>query len=386
MADKNDDVLGDLLDPKKLLEQLRECETKQFKNAIDLLQECEERHRRNEKKLSRLTIAASAGGALVGQEAVKEAGAIVETLDSVISGDVSAIQDVAEGAGFDPASIGLSVDENGNVVLPGGFFGGAFGAGGNGFGNLGVNPEKANPTTEDEEDATDEDEEKGKEEEEEEEGEEEEEEEESEEEEEEESEEEEDEDEEEDEEEDKEEEEEEEQEEEEEEQEEEEKEEQQEQEQEQEQQQDTPEPDPPSSDQSASIPSLPDNTQETNLLDYFEEALALTEMEAFDNIIQDTPNLLEELPAILRSRKPDAGEVIVGDYDTNDPTPPIVIDEEVDVTEEVIETVEVPASPIDPYIPPIAGVPIPEPGVLGIVILVAWFCAGWSFKRRRDKD
>ena len=386
MADKNDDVLGDLLDPKKLLEQLRDCETKQFKNAIDLLQECEERHRRNEKKLSRLTIAASAGGALVGQEAVKEAGAIVETLDSVISGDVSAIQDVAEGAGFDPASIGLSVDENGNVVLPGGFFGGAGGAGGNGFGNLGVNPEKANPTTEDEEDATDEDEEKGKEEEEEEEGEEEEEEEESEEEEEEESEEEEDEDEEEDEEEDKEEEEEEEQEEEEEEQEEEEKEEQQEQEQEQEQQQDTPEPDPPSSDQSASIPSLPDNTQETNLLDYFEEALALTEMEAFDNIILDTPNLLEELPAILRSRKPDAGEVIVGDYDTNDPTPPIVIDEEVDVTEEVIETVEVPASPIDPYIPPIAGVPIPEPGVLGIVILVAWFCAGWSFRRRRDKD
>ena len=373
MADKNDDVLGDLLDPKKLLEQLRECETKQFKNAIDLLQECEERHRRNEKKLSRLTIAASAGGALVGQEAVKEAGAIVETLDSVISGDVSAITDVAEGAGFDPASIGLSVDENGNVVLPGGFFGGAGGAGGNGFGNLGVNPEKANPTTEDEEDATDEDEEKGKEEEEEEEGEEEEEEEESEEEEEEESEEEEDEDEEEDEEEDKEEEEEE--------QEEEEKEEQQEQEKEPEQQQDTPEPDPPSSDQSASIPSLPDNTQETNLLDYFEEALALTEMEAFDNIIQDTPNLLEELPAILRSRTPDTSEVIVGDYETNDPTPPIVIDEIAEIVEEAGESVEVPDSPL----PPLAGIGIPEPGVFGLFIVAAWFCTGWSFRRRRDK-
>jgi hypothetical protein len=63
-----------------------------------------------------------------------------------------------------------------------------------------------------------------------------------------------------------------------------------------------------------------------------------------------------------------------------------VIDEEVDVIEDVIETVEVPASPIDPYIPPIAGVPIPEPGVLSVVILVAWFCAGWSFRRRRDKD
>ena len=53
-------------------------------------------------------------------------------------------------------------------------------------------------------------------------------------------------------------------------------------------------------------------------------------MEAIDTLF-DTPNLLEELPAILRSRKPDAGEVIVRDYETNDPTPPIVIDEEVDV-------------------------------------------------------
>ena len=382
MADKNDDVLGDLLDPKKLLEQLRDCETKQFKNAIDLLQECEERHRRNEKKLSRLTIAASAGGALVGQEAVKEAGAIVETLDSVISGDVSAIQDVAEGAGFDPASIGLSVDENGNVVLPGGFFGGAGGAGGNGFGNLGVNPEKANPTTEDEEDATDEDEEKGKEEEEEE-AEEEEEEEESEEEEEEESEEEEDEDEEEDEEEDKEEEEEEEQEEEEEEeQEEEEKEEQQEQEPEPEPEQDTPEPDPPSSDQSASIPSLPDNTEETIIKDFFED-VALAEMEQVDALF-DTPNLIEEIPAILRSRKPDTSDEIVRIDEGNNQPPPIIIDEEVDVIEEVIETVEVPASPIDPYIPPIAGVPIPDPGVLGVFLIAAWFCTGWSFRRRKD--
>ena len=388
MSKLEDEGLKALLDPKSLLEQLRACETKQFTNAIDLLEQCEERHRRNEKKLSRLTIAASAGGALVGQEAVKEVGEITGIIEQVVSGDVSAIGDAASGLGFDPSQLGLQVGPNGEIVLPGGMmgaFGGLNGAGAGGQGVGANNPEKATPTTEDDEDASDEDEEKGKEEEEEE-SEEEEEEEESEEEEEEESEEEEDEDEEEDEEEDKEEEEEEEQEEEEEEQEEEEKEEQQEQEQEQEQQQDTPEPDPPSSDQSASIPSLPDNTQETNLLDYFEEALALTEMEAFDNIIQDTPNLLEELPAILRSRKPDAGEVIVGDYDTNDPTPPIVIDEEVDVTEEVIETVEVPASPIDPYIPPMAGVPIPEPGVLGIVILVAWFCAGWSFKRRRDKD
>jgi len=385
MSKLEDEGLKALLDPKSLLEQLRACETKQFTNAIDLLEQCEERHRRNEKKLSRLTIAASAGGALVGQEAVKEVGEITGIIEQVVSGDVSAIGDAAEGLGFNPAQLGLQVGPNGEIVLPGGMmgaFGGAGGAGSGAGNGVGANAEKATPTTEDEEDATDEDEEKGKKEEEEEEAEEEEEEESEEEEEEESEEEEEDEDEEEDEEEeDKEEEEEEEQEEEEEEeQEEEEKEEQQEQEKEPEQQQDTPEPDPPSSDQSASIPSLPDNTQETNLLDYFEEALALTEMEAFDNIILDTPNLLEELPAILRSRTPDSGEVIVGDYETNDPTPPIVIDEIDEIVEEAGESVEVPDSPL----PPLAGIGIPEPGVFGLFIVAAWFCTGWSFRRRRE--
>ena len=96
MADKNDDVLQDLLDPKKLLEQLRECETKQFKNAIDLLQECEERHRRNEKKLSRLTIASSAGAAIIGKEAAEEVGTYVTTVESILTGDVGAISDAAE--------------------------------------------------------------------------------------------------------------------------------------------------------------------------------------------------------------------------------------------------------------------------------------------------
>ena len=365
--EKVDEALKDLLDPKKLLEQLRECETKQFKNAIDLLQECEERHRRNEKKLSRLTIAASAGGALVGQEAVQEVGTFVETFDQILTGDVSA---VTEATGIDASSIGFNVDENGNLILPGGFFGGAGGAGGGAGNGVGANPEKATPTTEDEEDSTDEDEEKGKKDkEEEEEAEEEEEESEEEEEESEEEEEEEDEDEEEEDEE------------------EEEKEQEEQQEEEQEQEQETPEPDPPSQDQSASIPSIPDNTEETNLLDYFEADFALTEMEAIETLIQDTPDLLENLPAILRSRKPDAGEVIVGDYNTNDPTPPVVVDEE--VVEEVVETIEVPASPLDdpytpPYIPPIAGVPIPEPGVLGLLIIGAWFCTGWSFRRRRD--
>ena len=104
-------------------------------------------------------------------------------------------------------------------------------------------------------------------------------------------------------------------------------------------------------------------------------------MEAFDNIIQDTPNLLEELPAILRSRTPDTSEVIVGDYETNDPTPPIVIDEIAEIVEEAGESVEVPDSPL----PPLAGIGIPEPGVFGLFLVAAWFCTGWSFRRRRDK-
>ena len=118
------------------MEQLRECETKQFKSAIDLLEECEERHRRNEKKLSRLTIAASAGGALVGQEAVNEIGQIVGVIDGVVSGDTEAISEAASGIGLDPAAMGMQVGPNGEIVFPGlGGFGGGFGGvGGSGSG------------------------------------------------------------------------------------------------------------------------------------------------------------------------------------------------------------------------------------------------------------
>jgi hypothetical protein len=72
--------------------------------------------------------------------------------------------------------------------------------------------------------------------------------------------------------------------------------------------------------------------------------------------------------------------VIVGDYETNDPTPPIVIDEIAEVVEEAGESVEVPDSPL----PPLAGIGIPEPGVFGLFIIAAWFCTGWSFRRRRN--
>ena len=349
MSKNEDDALKDLLDPKSLLEQLRECETKQFKSAIDLLQECEERHRRNEKKLSRLTIAASAGGALVGQEAVNEIGQIVGVIDGVVSGDTEAISEAASGIGLDPAAMGMQVGPNGEIVFPGlGGFGGGFGGvGGSGSGVGSQNAEKATPTTEDEEDSKDEDEKGKKDKDKEEEAEEEEKEEETEEEEEEESEDEE----------------------------EEEEEEQQEdeQEQEQEQEQDTPEPDPPSSDQSASIPSLPDNTQETELIDYFEEAAALAEMEEMEALFE-TPNIIEDIPAILRSRRPDTSEEVVDIADPISP-PPIIIDEEVEV-DEIVESVEVPASPVDPYVPPLAGIGIPAPGFLSILIVFGLLTMG----------
>ena len=151
MSKTEDDGLKDLLDPKSLLEQLRECETKQFTNAIDLLEQCEERHRRNEKKLSRLTIAASAGGALVGQEAVQEVGQIVGVIDGVVSGDTEAISEAASGIGLDPAAMGMQVGPNGEIVFPGlggfGFGGGGVGANGGAGTGFGVIPEKESPST-----------------------------------------------------------------------------------------------------------------------------------------------------------------------------------------------------------------------------------------------
>lgn len=103
--------------------------------------------------------------------------------------------------------------------------------------------------------------------------------------------------------------------------------------------------------------------------------------------IPDTPNLIESIPAILNSRQPQPGEVIVGDYETNDPLPPQTLDEpEVIVIPE--EDVYVPESPITdpPYDPPIlpmqqAG--IPEPGIL-LALFIPYI---WQVitKRRRKK-
>ena len=97
----------------------------------------------------------------------------------------------------------------------------------------------------------------------------------------------------------------------------------------------------------------------------------MEEMEA----LFETPNLIEDIPAILRSRKPDTSEEIVDIVDPTSP-PPIIIDEEVEV-DEIIEGVEVPASPVDPYVPPMQEANmIPAPGFLSILIVFGLLTMG----------
>ena len=85
--------------------------------------------------------------------------------------------------------------------------------------------------------------------------------------------------------------------------------------------------------------------------------------------IPDTPNLIESIPAILNSRQPQPGEVIVGDYETNDPLPPQTLDDQEVIIIDEEEDVYVPESPVTdpPYDPsPIVleANMIPEPGIL----------------------
>ena len=69
-------------------------------------------------------------------------------------------------------------------------------------------------------------------------------------------------------------------------------------------------------------------------------------MEEMEALIE-TPNIIEDIPAILRSRRPDTSEEIVNIVDPINTPPPIVIDEIVEEAGESTE-VEVPASPLPP--------------------------------------
>ena len=104
--------------------------------------------------------------------------------------------------------------------------------------------------------------------------------------------------------------------------------------------------------------------------------------------IPDTPNLIESIPAILNSRQPQPGEVIVGDYETNDPLPPQTLDDQEVIIVDEEEDVYVPESPVTdpPYDPsPIVleANMIPEPGIL-LALFIPYI---WQIitKRRRKK-
>ena len=104
--------------------------------------------------------------------------------------------------------------------------------------------------------------------------------------------------------------------------------------------------------------------------------------------IPDTPNLIESIPAILNSRQPQPGEVIVGDYETNDPLPPQTLDDQEVIIIDEEEDVYVPESPVTdpPYDPsPIVleANLIPEPGIL-LALFIPYI---WQLitKRRRKK-
>ncbi len=104
--------------------------------------------------------------------------------------------------------------------------------------------------------------------------------------------------------------------------------------------------------------------------------------------IPDTLNLIESIPAILNSRQPQPGEVIVGDYETNDPLPPQTLDDQEVIIIDEEEDVYVPESPVTdpPYDPsPIVleANMIPEPGIL-LALFIPYI---WQIitKRRRKK-
>ncbi len=104
--------------------------------------------------------------------------------------------------------------------------------------------------------------------------------------------------------------------------------------------------------------------------------------------IPDTPNLIESIPAILNSRQPQPGEVIVGDYETNDPLPPQTLDDQEVIIVDEEEDVYIPESPVTdpPYDPsPIVleANLIPEPGIL-LALFIPYI---WQIitKRRRKK-
>ena len=100
---------------------------------------------------------------------------------------------------------------------------------------------------------------------------------------------------------------------------------------------------------------------------------------AEDWIIAETPNLLEALPEILNARQPDAGEIIVGDYQTNDPLPPAVMEEPDVIIEAGIEIPDV----MEDVLTPLEPIMIPSTNVLATVLVYFVVRHVWNARKRQ---
>lgn len=348
-----------LAECRERLTSLRESKYMQCEEALEQQQN---KGVKLQQQITKLTIGGSVAGAVVGKEVLDEVYTTIAGVEDTINkiapgtippGFVPAPQDGDVTIGDDGQSYQYD-SSTGSWYAVGGFGGGGGGAGGSLAGSQArANPKDQNPKDEDEEE---EDEKKEEEEEEKEEEEEEE-------------------DEEDEEDEDEEEEEPEEEEEEEEESEDEEEEEESEDEQDEQDEQEsesTPSPEMP---QEMTF-ELPVTTDPQTITEQLADMAAIS---AEDWIIAETPNLLESLPEILNARQPEVGEVIVGDYETNDPQPPATIEEpEIEITAgiEIPDVMEDVLSPLEPIM-------IPSTNVLATVLVYFVVRSLWNVRKRR---
>ena len=320
-----------LAECRERLTSLREAKYMQCEEALEQQQN---KGAKLQQQITKLTIGGSVAGAVVGKEVLDEVyttiSGVEETINSIAPGTippgfVPAPPDGTTSTGEDGQSYRYDASK-GEWFAVGDFGGGGFGGGGAGAGSLVGTQARANPedeSAEEEEQEEEQEEEKGKEEEEEEE----------------------------------------------------------------ESEDESDEESNEEESESESPPSEPQPTQEmtfdmpiTTDPETLSEQLAdMAAIAADDWIIAETPNLLEALPEILNARQPEPGEVIVGDYQTNDPLPPAVMEEPDVIIEAGIEIPDV----MEDVLSPLEPMMIPSTNVLATVLVYFVVRSLWNVRRRR---
>ena len=335
-------------------ERLTSLREQKYMQCEEALEQQQNKGQKLQQQITKLTIGGSVAGAVVGKEVLDEIyqtiAGVEQTINSIAPGTippgfVPAPPDGTTSTGADGQSYRYDAS-TGEWYAVGGMGSGGFGGGGAGAGSLAGSQARANPeeeSAEEEEEQEEKEEEKGKKEEEEEEAEEEEEE-------------------------------------------------------EEEESEDEEEPEPEEEDEeeesndeeeseSESPPSTPTPTQEmtfdvpiTTDPELLAEQLAQTAaIAAEDWIITETPNLLEALPEILNARTPEAGEVIVGDYQTNDPQPPRVIEEPDVMIEAGVEMPDI----MEDVLSPLEPIAIPSTNALATVLVYFVVRFVWNARKRK---